>query len=101
VQTEVGLNKSSAESAEQQSPGIRHSPEISPERAAQLRSFAASPFQGFFMVVLTQGCGCGAAFTLGFAAPRFQRWIDSHAIQGRNFEFHFRLHLLITSQLTC
>jgi hypothetical protein len=44
------------------------------------------------MVVLTQGCGCGAAFTLGFAAPRFQRWIDSHAIQGRNFESHFRLH---------
>jgi len=31
------------------------------------------------MVVLTQGFGCGAAFTLGFAAPRFQRWIDAHA----------------------
>jgi hypothetical protein len=44
------------------------------------------------MVVLTQGCGCRAAFTLGFAAPRFQRWIDSLAIQGRNFESHFRLH---------
>jgi hypothetical protein len=44
------------------------------------------------MVVLTQGCGCGTAFTLGFAAPRFQRWIDSHAIQGRNFESYFHLH---------
>jgi hypothetical protein len=44
------------------------------------------------MVVLTQGFGCGAAFTLGFAASRFQRGIDSLAIQGRNFDSHFRLH---------
>jgi hypothetical protein len=51
------------------------------------------------MVVLTQGCGCGAALTLGFAAPRFQRWIDSHAIQGRNFESHFQLHPAIANNL--
>jgi hypothetical protein len=44
------------------------------------------------MVVLTQGCDCGAAFTLGFAAPRFQRWIDAHALRSRNFESHFRLY---------
>jgi hypothetical protein len=44
------------------------------------------------MPVLTQGFGCGAAFTLGCAAPRFQRWIDAHALRGRNFDSHFRLH---------
>ena len=44
------------------------------------------------MVVLTQGFGCGAAFTLGCAAPRFQRWIDAHALGGRIFDSHFRLH---------
>ena len=46
------------------------------------------------MVVLTQGFGCGAAFTLGCAAPRFQRWIDANALRGRNFDSHFRLHPL-------
>jgi hypothetical protein len=44
------------------------------------------------MVVLTQGFGCGAAFTLGWAAPRFQRLIDAHALLGRNFDSDFRLH---------
>ena len=40
--------KARSSKAQGASPGIRHSPEISPERAAQLRSFAASPFQGFY-----------------------------------------------------
>jgi hypothetical protein len=51
------------------------------------------------MDMLTQGCGCGAAFTLGFAAPRFQRWIDAHALRGRNFDSHFRLHPFSTGTL--
>jgi hypothetical protein len=34
-----------------------------------------SPFQGLrLFFITTQGCGCFAAFTLGFAAPRFQRY---------------------------
>jgi hypothetical protein len=46
------------------------------------------------MPVLTQGFGCGAAFTLGCAAPRFQRLIDAHVLRDRNLDSHFRLNPL-------
>jgi len=32
------------------------------------------PFQGFTQIAPTQGFGRFAAFALGFAVPRFQRW---------------------------
>jgi hypothetical protein len=49
------------------------------------------------MVVLTQGFGCCAAFTLGWAALRFQRLIDVPALRGRNFDSRFRLHSTTSS----
>jgi hypothetical protein len=46
---------------------------MSPERAKQQKNEAASPFQGLCFRHPDPGFGCFAAFTLGFAASRFQR----------------------------
>jgi hypothetical protein len=79
------IEKSSAESAKQQSsgwrlqssrnPGLKMSFQSSSERATQPRAavFLCRPFRAFLPFVPTQGFSRSAAFTMGFAMPRFQR----------------------------
>ena len=93
----------SAESATQYSPGWSAAEpwdiqpaELSPERAAQ----TAPPFQGLTLSYSdTQGsrARCAVSSTLGFAAPRFQRYRVLLHLMGISFsenfvESHFRLH---------
>jgi hypothetical protein len=77
--------KLSAESAKQQSPGwkseqselwnpgLQSRVTLNPERATQVVENCAALSGLILYAILTQGFGCFAASTLGFAVSRFQR----------------------------
>jgi hypothetical protein len=69
------MDKPSAESATQQSPGRKPREGIYLESALKGRhSCYAAPSGLIFPFVPTQGFGRRAASALGFAVSRFQRW---------------------------
>jgi hypothetical protein len=55
---------------------------ISPEGATQLRSFAASPFQSSFSLMLLPGLEPWALLHRAFSARNIASWLDAHALRG-------------------